>query len=86
MSDIDVYDIVAEWLKANCYDGICGDGCGCPVDDLMPCDGPCSTCRPAMHYDCDKCKHRETCEDAYMVGEGEGEFFADRGYCDFERE
>lgn len=82
----DVQIIVAEWLKENGYEGINGEYCGCPIDDLMPCDGPCASCEPAMRYDCDKCKHRETCDDAYVIGEGEGEFYACRGWCDFERD
>lgn len=34
-----VKEIVAEWLRANHYDGLCNpDGeCGCGLDDLMSC-------------------------------------------------
>ena len=32
-----VREIVAEWLKANGFDGLYGYDCGCTVDDLMPC-------------------------------------------------
>lgn len=35
-----VKEIVAEWLRANHYDGLCNPEaeCGCGLDDLMPCD------------------------------------------------
>ena len=32
-----VRDIVAEYLRENGYDGLCGDECGCFMDDIMPC-------------------------------------------------
>ena len=33
-------EMVAEWLRANGYDGLCNPdaGCGCGLDDLMPCN------------------------------------------------
>lgn len=33
-------EMVAEWLRANGYDGLCNPdaGCGCGFDDLMPCN------------------------------------------------
>lgn len=42
---MNIRKIVAEWLKANNYDGLCDpdcdtNGCGCCPDDLMPCDEP----------------------------------------------
>jgi len=37
--------IVAEWLRANGYDGLCIPGeCGCEIDDLMPCGSPNECC------------------------------------------
>ena len=39
----------AAWLTAHGYDGLAGEGCGCDVDDLYPCqDGyDAGTCKPA---------------------------------------
>jgi len=43
--------IVAEWLHANGYTGLCGDECGCSLADLMPCDGV-DDCTPGyLHSD-----------------------------------
>jgi len=36
---MNVQEIVKEWLIANGYDGLCRDGCGCKIDNLMCCDG-----------------------------------------------
>lgn len=39
--------MVAEWLKANNYDGLYVSGeCGCLLDDLAPCGEYCSECTP----------------------------------------
>ncbi len=35
-----VREIVAEYLKANGYDGLWQEECGCRLDNLMPCDAP----------------------------------------------
>lgn len=37
MDYISVKEIVAEWLEEKGYDGLAGEGCGCELDDLMPC-------------------------------------------------
>ena len=52
--------IVEQYLKANGYDGLASDYCGCQLDDLAPCDNDFSHCRPAdAHYcvyeNCDEC-------------------------------
>ena len=37
---MNIREIVAEYLKAHKCDGLCGDECGCSLDDLMPCECP----------------------------------------------
>lgn len=32
-----VADIVRKYLTDNGYDGLCTDGCGCSLDEFMPC-------------------------------------------------
>lgn len=46
-------EIIEDWLKENCYDGLCyPDECGCQIGDLMPCDSYCGHCRPGyLHGD-----------------------------------
>lgn len=39
---------ITEWLKEIGAEGLCGEDCGCGLDDLMPCDGNCVYCEPAM--------------------------------------
>lgn len=34
---MNVTEIVADWLKQHGYDGLCGENCGCYVDDLFIC-------------------------------------------------
>jgi len=34
-----VRNIVACWLKAHGYSALCGDECGCSIEDLFPCCG-----------------------------------------------
>jgi hypothetical protein len=45
---VNVKGILSEWLKAHGYDGLAGKyDCGCPLNDLMPCDEPQPDCVPA---------------------------------------
>lgn len=49
--DLNVRTIVEDWLMKCGYTGLygegAGDGCGCRLDDLMPCDGvDCAGCQP----------------------------------------
>ena len=49
-----VKEIVADWLKANGYDGLCNDvGCGCTLGDLMTCGEPSEYCVPGWRR-CDE--------------------------------
>ena len=50
---MDVREIVEEYLKANGYDGLYSEGCGCQASDLMPCDMPCEDCQPGYKVPCD---------------------------------
>lgn len=52
---MNVKQIVIAHLKAIGADGLCCDGCGCGIDDFMPCGGEVdiSQCVPAKRHDCD---------------------------------
>ena len=41
---MNVIEIVKEYLQKNNYDGLVGDGCGCELGDLIPCEGYCEDC------------------------------------------
>lgn len=61
-----VYEILIDYLKENGFDGLCGDGCGCGIDDFAPCDEDYSNCVPAYLHkkpDCDKCETKCDCYD-----------------------
>ena len=34
---MDIRQITEQWLRANGYDGLTTENCGCDVNDLMPC-------------------------------------------------
>jgi hypothetical protein len=60
-----VKEIVADYLKANGYDGLCCDGCGCGLGDhFMPCEERFVGCKPAYASTqlCDECAAKESCE------------------------
>lgn len=61
-----VKDMVAEWLRANHYDGLCNPSgeCGCGLGDLMPC----------------QCVNERECMCAYSVPAPDGTEY-DRFYC-----
>lgn len=47
MSEYTVKGIIEKYLRDNGYDGLCGNECGCGLDDLAPCcDNPLE-CIPA---------------------------------------
>jgi hypothetical protein len=55
---MDTRDIVAKFLRENGFDGLCGDGCGCGIDDLASCSSESFLeCTPAHKYkmDCENC-------------------------------
>lgn len=41
-------EIIAEWLKANGYDGLYNHECGCLIDDLIPCGEDPSLCEAGI--------------------------------------
>ncbi len=45
-NQIDVKEIVKQYLEQNGFDGLAGDECGCLIDDFFPCDGPGPDCQP----------------------------------------
>ena len=51
-----VQEIVEKWLADNGYGGLVNDsGCGCNLDDFMPCGGDSVTaCEAAYKYKCKK--------------------------------
>ena len=47
----DVFDIIAEWLEKNGYDGLASDDCGCGRENLFCCPGDsCTGCQPAIAH------------------------------------
>ena len=53
-----VKEIIINYLKKNGYDGLCGDSCGCGLNDFQPCDEDFGNCEPAYFHpnpDCSKC-------------------------------
>ena len=67
--------IVIDYLTANGYDGLCGEGCGCSLNDLIPCESDCMDCVPAYKWEgtpeevCGQCDAWD-CE--FRVGLGDG--------------
>jgi len=59
----EVEEIIEEWLTANGYDGLCGDNCGCGIDDLAPCGAFPGDCEPAFVHKCNSCPDKNKCED-----------------------
>ena len=57
-------EIAAEWLKEHGYEGLYNEGCGCKLDDLMPC-GPGSDCEAGHIVPCPgpgKCEADGDCD------------------------
>ena len=47
-----VREIIAEHLKKIGATGLCYESCGCQLPDLVPCDGDCMECVPAVRQKC----------------------------------
>lgn len=41
-------EIIEQYLKEKGFDGLCGDDCGCGIDDLMPCFDAWTECVPGF--------------------------------------
>jgi len=63
---MNVRQIVIAHLKAGGFDGLCCDGCGCGLDDLMPCETDGMKCVPAKAVPCDG-----TCSGCCSSGEND---------------
>ena len=50
ITEMDLHDIIADWLRSHGYDGLyCDDGeCDCCLSDLMPCGEPSRYCFPGV--------------------------------------
>jgi hypothetical protein len=73
--------IIKRFLIDNGYDGLCNDGCGCEIDDLMPCEDPVGDCVAAYAYDisggaCEKCDNHNC-----PIREKVMEYVEDYGEC-----
>lgn len=44
---MNVIEIIADRLRLIGADGLCRDGCGCSINDLIPCESDPSFCVPA---------------------------------------
>lgn len=51
-----IREIVRKWLEENGFDGLCGEECGCAIDDFAPCvNWDCVgilDCKPAYRIKC----------------------------------
>ncbi len=57
-----IREIIEYYLQDNDLDGLAGDGCGCGVLDLGPCNKPCADCVPAIYKPCRGCTGEEQAE------------------------
>jgi len=75
----DVRGIIIDFLKANGYDGLAGEDCGCGLADLAPCDQPYMDCAPGWRWDCsDGSCPDDSVVSGYCEWEGEGCFRTER--------
>lgn len=52
---MDCKEIIRGFLLISKFDGLfnANAGCGCEIDDLIPCDGECASCEPGYKVPCD---------------------------------
>lgn len=55
-----VQEIVELYLKLHGFDGLCCDGCGCFLEDLMPCMENAVRCEPGFKVACGDCPYLGT--------------------------
>lgn len=49
---MEAIEIIKEHLKANGFDGLCGDDCTCDLEDLVPCMEDFGHCEPGYKIPC----------------------------------
>ena len=65
---VNVLDIVSAYLKANGFDGLAAEDCGCKIEELAECCKGFSECRPGYLKDCEKCTvTRIFCDGGYCM-------------------
>jgi hypothetical protein len=50
-------DLLKQSLKAQGYEGLCSDGCGCDIEDLAPCGNCWCQCSPGYRHAVDPGKN-----------------------------
>lgn len=63
---MNVREIAKEWLESHGFDGLCCDGCGCELSDLMPCEHACVNCIAGHKV---PCPGPEKCDTAAYTGD-----------------
>ena len=61
---MNVTEILKGWLSEHGYDGLCGDECGCGIDDLFPCEMG-ALCIPAYKRVCPTDIAARACGESY---------------------
>lgn len=75
-----VRDIVLEYLEDSDFDGLFNDyGCGCQIDDLIPCGSTCEGCEPAYRFDCARCAKQGLCDK--QIEDGDWVMSPSKDYC-----
>ena len=62
---MNIKEIIEDWLEKNGYQGLVGDyGCGCALEDFMPCGEVSEDCEAAYKIKCKGkiCPSLEICE------------------------
>jgi len=65
-----VREILIDYLKANGYDGLCTEDCGCGLDDIETCSNMQTDCKPAHLWKCDGCEEKYDCWTGFGDNEG----------------